>query len=194
MTRDSRNLPNDLLRSAEEALPRARARVAGPVPEWALPHRGTFGRHLSRQGRTSVLSACAGFGVRAASAWTGVVFAQRNHAMHQVCRAPTQYTNGPVIQSRHSAIAFCAAHVLNSLGAPTASFTKKLTRHDRGKNRGRHCAKTRCNALFFAITSQSARDPGPSQRCGCTLIRSRRCGPHRAELCGSPAARNTSLP
>jgi hypothetical protein len=194
MTRYSRNLPSNLLRSAEEALPGPRARVAGPIPEWALPHRGTFARPLSRHGTTSALLACAGFGARAASASTGVVFGQHYRATHQLRRAPTRYTNGPEIPFRHSAIAFWTAHVLNSLGAPTASFTSKLTRHDRGKNRGRYRAKTRCRPSSFAATPQSSLRGAADQRRGCTSIGIRRRRPHRAKLCGSAPPRIAPLP
>jgi len=44
--------------------------------------------------------------------------------------------DGSGILLRHGAIAICTAHVLNSLRAPIASLTSKLTRHERGPNRG----------------------------------------------------------
>src|SRR5262249_49008917 len=59
---------------------------------------------------------------------------QQGRAMHH---ALTTHTDGVVwMRSRHSMIAICTAHVLNAVRAPTASFTSKLTRHERGANGG----------------------------------------------------------
>jgi len=185
MTRQSRHSAPRLLHAVEEALNGPCRGVAGSVPGWALPHAETLGWHLSRHAGMSTLPACVGFGARAAS--TGV-------------------------RPRHGAIAFCIAHVLNSSRAPIASSTGKLTRHERGPNRGpnerRVCTETRCgtsdgrqrvnasgvrrndhtrwethNAAWCITVSSRFTARGTRARRRASVASGRR-SPHRAELCG----------
>jgi hypothetical protein len=219
MTRQSRHSAPSLLHTVEEALYRPRRGVAGSVPGWALPHAGTLGWHLSRLVGTSPLLACAGFGARAASTVTVVAFGQHSGATHQWTAAilKADGSNGP---SRHGAIAICIAHVLNSSRAPIASLTGKLTRHERGPNRGpngwRVCTETRCgtsdgrqranapgvsrhdhtrwetHALWCIAVSSGFTARGTRARRG-TSLASGRCLPDRAELCGLAPARRAPL-
>ena len=219
MTRQGRHSAPSLLHTAEQARSGARRRVAGSVPEWALPHCGTLGRHVSHRSRTSALPACAGFGAQAASKVTAVAFAPRDVATHQWMKMDLK-TDGSGISLRHSAIAICIAHVLNSSGAPIASLTSKLTRHERGPNRGpnewRVCTETRCRTsdgreragasgvcrhghsrwqvvttAWWIADANSARiaTRGPRAQPGTTLA-SGCCGADRAELRGlAPSCR-----
>jgi hypothetical protein len=219
MTRSSRNPARGLLRTAEEALSRPRRALAGFVPGWALPRYGTLTR-LSRHRGMSALPACVGFGAQAASTLSAVAFGPPAAAAHQWTAAILK-SDGLGIPLRHSAIAICITHVLNSSRAPTASLTGKLTRHERGPNqrpnRGRVCTETRCGA---SDGRQRANAPGirrydrswrqvfsdtwwitgatPVAACGpCswrrTSLTSGRYRPHRAELCGPAPARGTPL-
>ena len=166
MTRHCRHSADNLLQAAEEAHAGPHCRRAGAVPGRAFPHLGTFRGYLSCHLQTDRLRARAGVGARAASAL------------------------------EHSAIAICTAHVLNSVRAPSASFTKKLTRNERGPNRGagrrRKRTQTRCNA-----PSCGARTPEAtglwSERLGAAL-RSGCRGPDREELCGPSSSRRAPLP
>ena len=223
MTRQSRHSAPSLLHTAEEARSGPRRRVAGSVPRWALPQRGTLGWHLSHHYGKSVLSACVGFGARAASRVTPVASAQRGGAMHQWTEAilkAGQRTDGLVTLLRQSAIAICIAHVLNSSRAPIASLTSKLTRHERGPNRrpnGRRvCTETRCSApdgqrassSGFCRNGQSRWQIFSAARCiaasanfaaheprtrRSTPLASGRCSAHRAELCGLAPSRRAPL-
>jgi len=219
MTRQSRHSAPSLLHAVEEALDRPCRGVAGSVPGWALPHAGTLAWHLSRRRGTSGLLACVGFGARAASTVTVVAFGQHNGATHQWTAAILKDgSKGPL---RHGAIAFCIAHVLNSSGAPIASLTGKLTRHERGPNRGpngrRVCTETRCgtsdgrqranasgvcrhdhtrwetdNAVWCTAVS-SRLTPCDAGAWRGTSLGSGRSLPHRAELCGFAPARRAPL-
>ena len=220
MTRQSRHSAPSLLHPAEEALSGPRRGVAGSVPRWALPHFGTLRWHWSRHPRTGELSACVGIGARAASRVTVVAFAQHSGATHQWIEE-TLNTDGSGVAWRHSAIAICIAHVLNSSRAPIASLTSKLTRHERGPNRGpnerRVCTETRCGTSHGR---QRANAPGVCRHghsewqifnaawciAGCARFAPRdprtqhdasvpsgRCSPHRAELCGSASSRRAPL-
>jgi hypothetical protein len=194
MTRQSRQPAPSLLHTAQEALAGPRHGVAGSVPGWALPHGGTLRWHLSHHPGASELLACVGFGARVAS------------------------TDGLGPPLRHSAIAICIAHVLNSSRAPIASLTSKLTRHERGPNRrpnGRRvCTETRCGTSdgrqrasasgvcrygqqilsasgCITIATRVATRRPRAQR-GTSLASGRR-SPHRAELCGLAPSRRAPL-
>ena len=220
MTRQGRHSAPSLLHTAEQARSGARRGVAGSVPGWPLPHCGTLGRLLSHRSRTSAQSACVGFGAQAASKVAAVAFAPRGGATHQWMKTDLK-TDGSGISLRHSAIAICIAHVLNSSGAPIASLTSKLTRHERGPNRGpnrrRVCTETRRGT---SDGRQRANAPGvrrydrswwqvfsdtwwitgatpvaacrPRAWCSAPLT-SGRYRPHRAELCGPASARRAPL-
>lgn len=98
---------------------------------------------MTRQGRHSAPSS----GPQAASRVTAVASVQGGGATHQRTETILK-TVGLGTFLRQSAIAICIAHVLNSSRAPIASLTSKLTRHERGPNRGpngrRVCTETRC--------------------------------------------------
>jgi len=213
MTRQGRHSAPSLLHTAEHARSGARRGVAGSVPGWALPHCGTLGPDLSHRSGTSALSACVGFGTQAASKVATVAFAPRNDAMQQWMKTDLK-TDGSGISLRHSAIAICIAHVLNSSGAPIASLTSKLTRHDRGPNREpnewRVCTETRCSTsdgrerasapgvsrhghtrwptvhtAWWIADANSTRIAARGPRAKlCTTLASGRCGADRAELRG----------
>ena len=220
MTRQSRQPAPSLLHTAEEALAGPRRGVAGSVPGWALPHAETLGWHLSRHAGMSTLPACVGFGARAASTVTVVAFGQCSGATHQWTDAILN-TDGSGVPPRHGAIAFCIAHVLNSSRAPIASSTGKLTRHERGPNRGpngrRVCTETRCgtsdgrqrvnasgvrrndhtrwethNAAWCIAVSSRFTARGTRAQRSASLASGRR-SPHRAELCGLASARRAPL-
>ena len=220
MTRHSRNSARSLLRTAKEALDGPRRGVAGSVPRWALPHLGTFRWRMSRHTGTSALSACVGFGTRAASTVTAVAFGQEGGATHQWTAAILQ-TDGLGIHLHHSAIAICAAHVLNSPRAPIASLSGKLTRYERGPNRRANrrgvWTETRCGAsngrqranaphirqygrsrwqvfndTWFVTGATHVGVYGTWARCSAPLTNGR-CRAHRAELCGLTPARRASL-
>jgi hypothetical protein len=219
MTRPSRNPARSSLRTAEEALSRPRRAAAGSVPGWALPHCGTL-TGLSRHPGTSALPACVGFGAQAASTLSAVAFGQRAAAAHQWTAAILK-SDGLGIPLRHSAIAICTSHVLNSSRAPTASLTGKLTRHERGPNRrpnrGGVCTEARCGASDgrqrasasgigqhdrsrWQAFSDTWRITGASPFAACrprarrsASLTSRRYRPHRAELCGPASARRAPL-
>jgi len=222
MTRQSRQPAPSLLHAAEEALSGPRRCVAGSVPGWALPHCGTMRWHWSHHPGANARLACVGFGARAASMVTAAAFVQRSRATHQWTGAiPKTDGLGPPLGPplRHSAIAICIAHVLNSSRAPIASLTSKLTRHERGPNRGpngrRVCTETRCRTsdgrqrasasgvcrhgqwqIFSAAgcitvaTRLAAR--GPRAQWGTSLAGGRR-SPHRAELCRLTPSRGAPL-
>jgi hypothetical protein len=213
MTRQGRHSAPSLLHTAEEARSGPRRGVAGSVPGWALPHYGTLGWHLSHHLGTSALLACVGFGARAASKAATVASSQRGAATHQWMKTDLK-TDGFGITLKHSAIAICIAHVLNSTGAPIASLTSKLTRHERGPNRGpngrRVCTETRCGTSDggerasasgvsrhghsrWQVVSTAKRiadsTSTPIAARGpraqpCTTLASGCCGADRAELCG----------
>ena len=161
MTRQCRSSANILLRTAEEASPRPRRCAARPVPRRTLPRRATLEWHLPGHPWASAPSARAGLGARAASTRS----------------------------LRHGVIAICTAHVLNSLRAPTASLTGKLTRHEqrpnRGPNRRRCCAKA-------GNAAGNHRRQSPRER-RTTLTGCRR-GSDRAELRGSASSSVAPLP
>jgi DNA-directed RNA polymerase specialized sigma24 family protein len=116
----------------------------------------TTHRQNSAHPRASAPSAGAGLGMRAAST-----------------RIP-----------RHGAIAICLAHVLNSLRAPPASLTGKLTRHEQRPNRGPSRGRCCTNARYAA---RDRRRQSPTGRP--TPFTSRRRGPDRAELCRPASSR-----
>jgi hypothetical protein len=219
MTRQGRHSAPSLLHPGR-TLSGPRRGVAGPVPGWALPRIGTLGWHLSHRPETNVLSACVGFGARAVSRITAVVFAQPSGATHQWTAAILK-THGSRIPLPHGAIAICIAHVLNSSRAPIASLTSKLTRHERGPNRGpngrRVCTETRCgtsdgrqrasrpgvcrhghsqwqifNAAWCTAGSTPFATRGPRAKRGASLAGGR-CSPHRAELCRLASSRRAPL-
>jgi hypothetical protein len=216
MTRPSRNPARSLLRTAEEALSRPRRAATGSVPRWALPHCGTLAGLSRHPGTSALLPACVGFGAQAASTLSAVAFGQRAAAAHQWTAAILK-SDGLGIPLRHSAIAICITHVLNSSRAPTASLTGKLTRHERGSNRrpnrGRVCTQTRCGAsdgcqratapgIRWYDRSQAPSDwiAGATPVAVChprtrrsTSLTSGRYSPHRAELCGLASARRAPL-
>jgi hypothetical protein len=216
MTRPSRNPARSLLRTAEEALSRPRRAATGSVPRWALPHCGTL-TGLSRHPGTSALPACVGFGAQAASTLSAVALGQQAAAAHQWTAAILK-SDGLGIPLGHSAIAICITHVLNSSGAPIASLTGKLTRHERGPNqrpnRGRVCTETRCGASdgrqranasgirrydcprapsdWIAGTTTCVAPCRPRARRSASLTGGR-YSPHRAELRGPASARRAPL-
>ena len=224
MTRQGRHSAPSLLHTAEEARSGPRRGVAGSVPGWALPPHGTLGWPLSRYPEPSALLACVGFGTRAASRVTSVAFAQYGGATQQWTAAILKTglkTDGWGILLRQSAIAFCIAHVLNSSRAPIASLTSKLTRHERGPNRGpnerRVCTETRCgtsdgrqrvnasgvrrndhtrwethNAAWCIAVSSRFTARGTRAKRHASLASGRR-SPHRAELCGLASTRRAPL-
>src|SRR5579862_3296211 len=117
MTRQGRQSAPSLLHAAEEARSGRRRGVAGSVPGWALPRCGTLEWHLSHYPETSALWACVGSGTRASSRLSAVAFAQCGGAAQQwtVGILKTDLKSaGLGIPLRHSAIAICIAHVLNS--------------------------------------------------------------------------------
>jgi hypothetical protein len=149
-----------------------------------------------------------------------VGFAQGSGAPHQWTETILK-THGSETFLQHSAIAICIAHVLNSSRAPIASLTSKLTRHERGPNRGpigrRVCTETRCSSsgghqrasaagvcrhgqsrwqIFSAawcIAGRASFAPrGPRPQRGAALA-SGRCNAHRAELCGLAPSRRAPL-
>ncbi len=217
MTRPSRNPAPNSFRAGKEALPGPHRCVAGPVPRSAFPRRGTLRWPVSRRLEARQRSACAGFGARAASVAALVAFAPQGRSGQSRTTLPRGQDNSKNAL-RHSVIAFCTAHVLNSSQAPIASLTGKLTRHERRPNRGRYHAKTRCGACRsrnftlaslpdsrFCRRNFDADLIGSVIRCVCPLVcllRKRaqatvtsRCGSaHRAKLCRSASPCIAPLP
>ena len=199
MSRQSPNPANSSLRAAQEARLGPRRCAAGPVPGSAFPRRGTLWWPLSHRSRPQ--SACVGHGTRAASASTVVAFDPQLRAAHDLAN-PLGCLKGQGKGLQHSVIAFCATHVLNALGAPFASLTGKLTRHERGPNRGRPCTKTRCGGPAHCIGRRRPQTTLAARIWPIRIIgRQRqivftsgcRCS-HRAELCGTTPARRAPLP
>jgi len=129
--------------------------------------------------------------------------------------------DGSGILWRQGTIAICTAHVLNSLRAPIASLTSKLTRHERGPNRGanrrRVCTEARRSTsvgrqrasrpevcrnghsrweIFNATWCIAGAGPfaasGPRSQRGASLADGR-SNPHRAKLCRPASSRRAPL-
>ena len=182
---------------------------------------------MTRQGRHSAPSSLhtaeeARSGPRrgVAGSVPAVGFARDSGAPHQWTKTILK-THGLDTFLQHCVIAICIAHVLNSSRAPIASLTSKLTRHERGPNRGPIgrgvCTETRCSSSDGRQRASAAGvcRHGQSQWqifsaawciAGCTpfaprgprpqrdaALASGRCNAHRAELCGLAPPRRAPL-